>query len=128
MGGPRPLPIAEPRAAVRPQTAIADLSVRGVRRRAELADGYVTIGAGTRSLGHTGDDGECLEPDEPFGDGTAREELARRAAIAPASIPESAVLCLPEHEIVRRNHSLLFDAPISALGDTLAAAGVGRAR
>jgi hypothetical protein len=109
------------------RSAVADLSVRGVRRVPSTADGYVTIGAGTRSTGHTGDDGECLEPDERFGDGTAREELARREALAPNSIPDSAVLCLPEHEILRRNGSLLFDAPISALGDTLAAAGIGRA-
>jgi hypothetical protein len=109
------------------RSAVGDLSVRGVRRVPSVADGYVTIGAGTRSLGHSGDDGECFGPDERFGDGSAREELARREAIDPASIPDSAVLCLAEHEIENRNGSQLFDAPISALGDTLAAAGVERA-
>jgi len=109
------------------RSAVADLSVRGVRRVPSLADGYVTIGAGTRSVAHTGDDGECLEPGEQFGGGTAREELARRDAIDPSAIPDSSVLCLAQHEVIGHNASQLFDAPVSALGETLAAAGVSRA-
>ena len=108
-------------------STVADLSVRGVGRVPSLADGYVTIGAGTRSVGHVGDDGECLEPDEPFADGTAREEMARRNGVAVSAIPSTAILCLEQHQIVSRNNGLLFDAQVSALGDTLAAAGVQRA-
>ena len=108
-------------------SAVADLSVRGARRVPSLADGYATIGSGTRSVAHTGDDGECLEPDERFDDGTARDEMARRLGVPASTISSSAILCLSQHQIVLRNRHLLFDAPISALGDTLAAAGVQRA-
>ena len=59
------------------KSAVADLSVRGVGRVPSLADGYVTIGAGTRSVGHPDNDGQCLEPDEPFDQSTARQEMAR---------------------------------------------------
>ena len=43
------------------------------------------------------------------------------------AIPGAAIVCLAQHEVVSRNNSLLFDAKVSALGDTLAAAGVQRA-
>jgi hypothetical protein len=109
------------------KSAVADLSVRGVRRVPSLADGYVTIGAGTRAVAHAGDDGECLEPNEPFAEGTAREEMARRTGLPAASIPDTAVVCLAQHEVAAHNNSLLFDAKVSSLGDTLAAAGVQRA-
>ena len=109
------------------RSAVADLSVRGARRVPSPADGYVTIGAGTRAVGHPDDDGECLEPAEPYGEGTAREEMARRNGVDTTDIPRSAILCLAQHEVASRNGRLLFDAPISALGDTLAAAGVQRA-
>jgi hypothetical protein len=109
------------------RSAVADLSVRGVGRVPSPADGYVTIGAGTRAVGHPADDGECLEPSEPFGVGSARQEMARRIGTRTAAIPSSAILCLAQHAIVSRNNGLLFDADISVLGDTLAAAGVDRA-
>ena len=109
------------------QSAVADLSVRGVRRVPSLADGYVTIGAGTRAVAHTGDDGECLEPSEQFGPGTARAEMARRNGVDPRTIPEASIVCLAQHEVVGHNGRLLFDADVSVLGNTLAAAGVRRA-
>jgi hypothetical protein len=109
------------------QSAIADLSVRGVRRVPSLADGYVTIGAGTRAVAHIGDDGECLEPSESFGPDTAREEMARRIGVAARTIPESSIVCLAQREVVGHNRRLLFDADVSVLGNTLAAAGVRRA-
>jgi hypothetical protein len=87
----------------------------------------VTMGAGTRSVAHSGDDGECLEPLEAFGPGTARDEMARRNGVATDSIPETSIVCLAQHEVVRRNRGLLFDADVGVLGDTLTAAGVGRA-
>jgi hypothetical protein len=109
------------------KSAVADLSVRGVGRVPSLADGYVTIGAGTRSVGHPTDDGECLEPNEPFGTGTARQEMARRNGVSPSAIPSSSIVCLAQHEIASRNGGLLFNAKVSALGDTLEAAGIQRA-
>jgi hypothetical protein len=109
------------------QSAVADLSVRGVRRVPSLSDGYVTIGAGTRAEGHAADDGECLEPSEPFAEGSAREEMARRIGLPVGRIPESSIVCLAQHEIVGRNGRLLFDADVSVLGNTLAENRVQRA-
>jgi hypothetical protein len=109
------------------KSAVADLSVRGVGRVPSLADGYVTIGAGTRSVGHSGNDGECLEANEPFSGGSAREEMARRSGVPESTIPASSIVCLAEHQIVGRNNGLLFDSQVSVLGDTLEAAGIQRA-
>ncbi|MGQ0824789.1 MAG: hypothetical protein ACT4OX_07155 [Actinomycetota bacterium] len=109
------------------ESAVANLSVRGVRRRPTLGDGYVTIGAGTRSVGRTLDEGECFSGSEPFEEGIAREAMARRAGIAVAGISETAVVCLAQPAIATRNDNLLFDAEIGGLGDALAAAGVHRA-
>ena len=98
------------------QSAVADLSVRGVHRVPALADGYVTIGAGTRSVAHPGDDGECLDAREQFEQGTAREEMARRNGVATSATPDSAILCLSQHEITSRNDRLLFNAKVSRAG------------
>ena len=109
------------------KSEVADLSVRGVGRVPSLADGYVTIGAGTRSVGHTGNDGECMEPDEPFSYGTAGDEMARRSGVPVGTIASSSIVCLDEHQIISHNSGLLFDSQVSALGDTLEAAGIQRA-
>jgi hypothetical protein len=109
------------------ESAIANLSVRGVRRRPNLGDGYVTIGAGTRSVGRTLDEGECFSASEPFEEGTAREAMARRAGIPVTQIPDTAVVCLAQPAIADRNDNLLFDSEVGVLGDTLADAGVHRA-
>ena len=109
------------------KSAVADLSVRGVGRVPSLADGYVTIGAGTRSVGHPDNDGECLEPDEPFDQSTAREEMARRNGAPESTFPPSSILCLAQHQIVSRNNGLLFNSDVSVLGQALAAKGVQRA-
>jgi hypothetical protein len=106
---------------------VADLSVRGVRRHPSLADGYVTIGAGTRAVGQRGSDGTCLDANEPFEGGTAREALARRTGVDLTEIPGSAVVCLGQPAIANRNDGLLFDADVGLLGDTLEDEGVSRA-
>ena len=47
---------------------VGALSTRAVHRQTTLADGYVSIGAGTRSVGEPTTDGDGLMPDETFGD------------------------------------------------------------
>jgi hypothetical protein len=106
------------------RSALADLSVRGVRRRPNLGDGYVTIGAGARAVGRTLDEGQCFDAPEPFEEGSAREAMARRAGIPVADIPESSVVCLAQPAIVARNEGLLFDAEPGALAEALGAANV----
>jgi hypothetical protein len=108
-------------------SALADLSVRGVRRRPSLGDGYVTIGAGTRSVGRAADDGQCLSGDEPYEDGTAAEAMARRTGIAAEGIPDGGIVCLAQPSIAARNDDLLFDARIGAFAEALETAGVDRA-
>ena len=108
-------------------SGLADLSVRGVRRRPNLGDGYVTIGAGARAVGRTLDEGQCFSASEPFEEGSAREAMARRAGIAVTDIPDTAVVCLAQPAIVARNVGLLFDAEPGALADALREAGVHRA-
>lgn len=109
------------------QSTIADMSVRGVRRRPNLGDGYVTIGAGTRSVGRTLDQGQCFSATEPFEEGLAREAMARRAGVPLDDISDGSVVCLAQPAIAARNDNLLFDAEVGLLGDTLAQAGVHRA-
>ena len=108
-------------------SGLADLSARGVHRRPTLGDGYVTIGAGARALGHPADDGQCLGAGEPFEDGTAREAMARRSGEPVASIPPRSVVCLAQPAITVRNSNLLYDAEIGGLAKALAGAGVHRA-
>jgi hypothetical protein len=109
------------------QSAVADLIVRGVVRLPTLADGYLTIGAGSRAVGVSRTDSPCLEMTESFGLSVARDELARRNGVAGGTIPDSAIGCLAEHQIVAKNDRMLFDAQAGLLGGALAAAGVARA-
>jgi len=109
------------------RSIVADLSVRGVRRRPNLGDGYVTMNAGTRAVGRTLDQGQCFSGTEEFEEGLAREAMARRSGVAIDSIPDGAVVCLAQPAIAARNDRLLFDAEVGALGDTLRDAGVHRA-
>ena len=109
------------------QSAVADLIVRGVVRLPTLTDGYLTIGAGSRSVGASRTDSPCLEMAEPFGETTARDELARRNGVAASAIPRSAIGCLAERQIVAKNNRMLFDAKEGLLGGSLAAAGIQRA-
>jgi hypothetical protein len=109
------------------QSALADLSVRGVHRRPSLDDGYVTIGAGTRSVGRAPEDGECLASTEPFEGGSAGQTMARRAGLAPDAISENAIVCLAQPAIITHNSTLLFEAKIGALAGALNRAGIQRA-
>ncbi len=109
------------------QSAVADLIVRGVVRLPTLSDGYLTIGAGSRSVGVSRTDSKCLEMTEPFGETTARDELARRNGVPASTIPRSAIGCFDQRQIVAKNNSMLFDAEVGLLGGSLQAAGIQRA-
>jgi len=108
------------------EAAVADLTNRAVKRDSRLGDGYITLGAGTRSLGNsseTSSDGEALEVGEPFGADAAGAVYERRTGRAPGS----GLVYLDIADIVERNKKELYDAEIGALGDALGGAGWARA-
>jgi hypothetical protein len=72
--------------------AVADLTNRSVKRDSRLGDGYITLGAGTRSLGNSSDtssDGEALEVGEPFGADSAVRGAHRGAGSSTWTSPTS---------------------------------------
>jgi hypothetical protein len=103
------------------RAAVANLAHRIGRRTATIGDAYVTIGAGTRAraLGA----GLAFEVEEPYGASPAGEVFTRRTGRAPSG--ELVYLDLADLE--RANDRTGYDARPGALGDELAAHGVGRA-
>lgn len=106
------------------EAAIAGLTTRSERRSTRLADGYLTISAGTRAMGDPPTDGDAFGVDEPFGtDATAGEVFFQRTGRRVSSGIVS--LALPRIADVNRN--LLYDAELGALGIALRDAGFDRA-
>jgi hypothetical protein len=108
------------------EAAVADLTTRTVSRDTKLGDGYITLGAGTRSIGQsstTQTDGQAFEVGEAFGSDTAGQVYARRTGRAAGD----GIVDLDIADIVDRNKQELFDAEIGALGDALGDAGWSRA-
>jgi hypothetical protein len=106
--------------------AVADLTNRSVRRDSRLGDGYITLGAGTRSVGNltdTATDGHGFEVEERYGNGTAGQVYTRRTGRDAGR----GLVDLDIDAIVQRNKNELYDAEIGALGDALAGAGWARA-
>ena len=60
------------------EAAVAGLTTRSERRETKLADGYLTLSAGTRSVGDPSTDGDALGVDEPFGQDDAGEVFFTR--------------------------------------------------
>ncbi len=105
-------------------SAIGGLTTRTIDRQTRLADGYVTLGAGTRSVGtNTETDGEGFEVGEPFADATAGQVFERRTG---RTVP-SGLVNLGIAGIVDKNKQELFDAEVGALGDKLASSDWSRA-
>lgn len=105
-------------------SAIGGLTTRAIDRKTTLADGYVTLGAGTRSVGtETNTDGEGFGVNEPFGDTTAGQVFERRTG----RDPRGGLVNLGIAGIVDKNKKELFDAEVGALGDKLASADWSRA-
>jgi hypothetical protein len=106
------------------ESAVGGLTTRTIDRATKLADGYVTLGAGTRSVGANADtDGEGFEVDEPFAGTTAGQVFERRTG----RTPRGGLVNLGVAGIVDQNDQELFDAEVGALGDKLASAGWSRA-
>jgi hypothetical protein len=107
------------------ESAVADLTTRTVNHVTRLADGYVTIGTGTRAVGgptQVETDGEGFEVGEPFGDATAGQVFTRRTGHRPGD----GLVNLGLGGIVDKNDEQLFDAHVGELGDTLGNAGWSR--
>lgn len=106
------------------ESAIGGLTTRTIDRSTKLADGYVTMGAGTRSIGANPEtDGEGFEVDEPFAGTTAGAVFERRTGRS----PRGGLVNLGVAGIVDQNDKELFDAEVGALGDKLASEGWSRA-
>jgi hypothetical protein len=105
-------------------SAIGGLTTRTIDRQTKLADGYVTLGAGTRSVGTDMEsDGEGFEVDEPFADTTAGQVFERRTG----RTARGGLVNLGIAGIVDKNKQELFDAEVGALGDKLASSDWSRA-
>jgi hypothetical protein len=111
------------------QSAVANLSVRGIRSTTDAGDGYTTLGAGGRARGPAIDGGAAFGVDEQVegeGDGEgdpAGVVFARRTGATP---PRRGVVSIVGPAIVSRNRPLPYDTEIGALADALAEAGIER--
>jgi len=103
--------------------AVAALSTRSDARRTSNADGYVTIGAGTRSVSDPVTDGDGLMPDEVFGSTTAGDAFRQRIG----RDPSGAIVQTGIRPIIDANARLHYDSEVGALADALARAHIGRA-
>lgn len=102
--------------------AIADISTRIGRRPANLADAYLSLGAGTRAVAPAMDPAVALGPDDRFGGVPAADVVARRLGAVPPGIAY-----LPAGSAADANADSAYGAEVGRLGDRLAAAGVDRA-
>jgi hypothetical protein len=103
--------------------AIAGLTTRVEKRETKLADGYLTLSAGTRAVGDPSTDGDALGVDERFGRDTAAQVYFQRMG----RMVSQGIVSLAMPRVVSANGSLLYDADLGALGIALRDAGVRRA-
>jgi hypothetical protein len=101
-------------------SAIANLAVRGVRRRTTPGEGYATISAGTRAGAPRDVDGVAFGPDEQYEGGTAAEAFQRRTGRAATG----AAVQLSVAGYHAENDRLLFGGEVGALGAALGGGGV----
>ena len=104
-------------------SGVAALTTRSEQRATRLADGYLTLGAGTRAVGDPATDGDNLEVNEQFGNLSAAAVFAQRTG----RTVRHGIVSLAEPRIIDNNDALLFDAQIGALPEALRAAGFRRA-
>ena len=104
-------------------SAVAALSVRLVGRTTNAADGYASLGAGTRARGIPSQSGHVLEPQEDFFGVPAGSVFRRNTGEEPGG----GVVALAQPALARANARLDFDAEVGALGQALEDAGVPRA-
>lgn len=112
------------------RSAVASLSVRGIRTTTDAGDGYTTMGAGGRARGPVAAVGAAYEVDERVageGDGEgdpAGEVFSRRTGV---DAPDGGLVSIAGPAIVSRNRGLPYDTVIGALGATLETASIDRA-
>jgi hypothetical protein len=105
------------------EAAVAGLSTRVHARRTPLADGYATIGAGTRTVGTPETDGDGLMRGESFGTVTAADVYRQRTGrAAQGAIVQTGIVA-----ILDANARLDYDTEVGALADTLARGGFSTA-
>jgi hypothetical protein len=104
------------------RAAVAALSTRSDKRRTTNADGYATIGAGTRSVSDPLTDGDGLMTDEVFGTTTAGDAFRQRTGRDPSgAIVQPGIV-----KIVDANARLHYDSEVGALADALERARIPR--
>jgi hypothetical protein len=103
--------------------AIAGLTTRSDKRETKLADGYLTLNAGSRAVGEPATDGDSLGVHEPFGRDTAGEVYTQRTGRRVSR----GIVSLAMPRVIDTNDSLLYDAEPGALAIALRDAGVRRA-
>lgn len=104
-------------------SALANLTVRVQRRATRPAEGYATMGAGTRAVAPEAVAGLAFEGDEEVEGADAAQTYQRRTAFQTDA--DLVHVALPA--LVRANDRALFGGEIGTLGEALAAAGVPRA-
>ena len=102
--------------------SVAALTTRSDARKTRLADGYLTLGAGTRAVGSPAVDGDNLQVGEKFGDDRAGEVFTQRTNRSATR----GIVCLGSPRLIEVNDNLLYDADIGAFPDALRDAGLQR--
>ena len=105
------------------RAAVAGLTSRADQRATKLADGYLTLGTGTRTVGDPATDGDALGVDEPFGRDTAGQVFHQRTG----RDVRHGIVALAMPRVVEANDALLYDAEPGALAVALRDAGIERA-
>jgi hypothetical protein len=103
--------------------AVAGLTTRADKRETKLADGYLTLGAGTRAVGDPTTDGDALGVHERFGRDTAGTVYFQRTGREVSH----GIVSLAMPRVVAVNQSLLYDADLGALAIALRDSAVHRA-
>jgi hypothetical protein len=101
------------------QGAVAATNVRTRSRTPSSAEGYATLGAGTRVAATTGEAAAAYDADTELEGGTAAEAMARRTGGAPAGD----VVVLGSVATQKRNDGAFLTSRPGALGEALQRAG-----
>lgn len=105
------------------RAALGALSTRVDRRFTPLADGYATLGAGTRTVGVPEADGDGLMVDERFGLVSAGDAFTQRTGRkASGDIVQTGIVAIRD-----ANARLHYDTEVGALAAALERAGIDRA-
>jgi hypothetical protein len=102
---------------------VAGLTSRADQRATKLADGYLTLGAGTRTVGDPATDGDALGVHEQFGRDTAGQVFRQRTGRQVSR----GIVALSMPRVVEANDSLLYEAEPGAMAVALRDAGIRRA-